>query len=74
MKTGRMLSGLGVPDLRETNSTFTYVGSEVTDAQRAHPPGGGSLVKLNMRAGVGRFELEGPSIPSGSRSAARPGN
>ena len=26
MRDGRMLSGLGVPDLRETNSTFTYVG------------------------------------------------
>lgn len=65
MKTGRMLSGLGVPDLRETNSTFTYVGSEVTDAQRAHPPGGGALVKLAMRAGVGRFQLEGPSLASG---------
>lgn len=63
MRTGRMLSGLGVPDLRETNSTFTYAATTVTDAERAHPPGGGSMIKL--RRGVGRFELEGPSIPGG---------
>jgi predicted AlkP superfamily phosphohydrolase/phosphomutase len=63
MRTGRMLSGLGVPDLRETNSTFTYAGTDVTAAQQAHPPGGGALVKL--RRGVGRFELEGPTIPGG---------
>jgi predicted AlkP superfamily phosphohydrolase/phosphomutase len=63
MRTGRMLSGLGVPDLRETNSTFTYAGTDVTPAQQAHPPGGGTLVKL--RRGVGRFELEGPTIPDG---------
>lgn len=65
MREGRMLSGLGVPDLRETNSTFTYVGSEVTDEQRAHPPGGGVMIKLAMSGGVGRFALEGPSVPGG---------
>ncbi|MET0387823.1 MAG: alkaline phosphatase family protein [Polyangiales bacterium] len=63
MRQGRMLSGLGVPDLRETNSTFTYVGTEVTDSDRLHPPGGGAMVKLTLAAGVGRFELEGPSLP-----------
>jgi predicted AlkP superfamily phosphohydrolase/phosphomutase len=71
MRSGRMLSGLGVPDLRETNSTFTYVGTDVTEAQRAHPPGGGALVKLSMRRGVGRFELEGPSIPGGKGQRMR---
>ena len=63
MRAGRMLSGLGVPDLRETNSTFTYAGTDVTPAQQAHPPGGGALVKL--RRGGGRFALEGPTIPGG---------
>jgi predicted AlkP superfamily phosphohydrolase/phosphomutase len=63
MRTGRMLSGLGVPDLRETNSTFTYAGTDVTAQQQAHPPGGGVLAKI--RRGVGRFELEGPTIPGG---------
>jgi predicted AlkP superfamily phosphohydrolase/phosphomutase len=63
MRSGRMLSGLGVPDLRETNSTFTYAGSDVTDAQVQHPPGGGAMVKLNR--GAGRFMLEGPTVPGG---------
>jgi predicted AlkP superfamily phosphohydrolase/phosphomutase len=65
MRDGRMLSGLGVPDLRETNSTFTYVGSEVTDDQVKHPPGGGAMVKLAMTGGKGHFDLEGPSVPGG---------
>lgn len=65
MRDGRMLSGLGVPDLRETNSTFTYAGTDVTDHDIQHPPGGGAMVKLRMLGGVGRFELEGPSIPGG---------
>ena len=63
MRDGRMLSGLGVPDLRETNSTFTYAGSELTDEQIKRPPGGGALVKLAMEGSVGRFMLEGPSVP-----------
>jgi predicted AlkP superfamily phosphohydrolase/phosphomutase len=63
MRDGRMLSGLGVPDLRETNSTFTYVGTDVTDDQLKHPPGGGVMLKLVLQAGAGHFELEGPTIP-----------
>jgi predicted AlkP superfamily phosphohydrolase/phosphomutase len=63
MRDGRMLSGLGVPDLRETNSTFTYVGTDVSDEQVGHPPGGGVMVKLGMVGPVGRFDLEGPSVP-----------
>jgi predicted AlkP superfamily phosphohydrolase/phosphomutase len=65
MRDGRMLSGLGVPDLRETNSTFTYVGTDVTDDRVKRPPGGGVMVKLSMQKGVGHFDLEGPSVPGG---------
>jgi len=65
LRSGRMLSGLGVPDLRETNSTFTYAGSELSEEQLAQPPGGGVLVKLRRRGRGGRFTLEGPSIPDG---------
>jgi predicted AlkP superfamily phosphohydrolase/phosphomutase len=65
MREGRMLSGLGVPDLRETNSTFTYVGTDVTDEQVKKPPGGGVMVPLTMEQGVGKFAIEGPSIPGG---------
>lgn len=63
MRDGRMLSGLGVPDLRETNSTFTYAGTEVTNGPN---PGGGVMVPLVVTAGVGRFDLEGPSVPGGT--------
>ena len=66
MRDGKMLSGLGVPDLRETNSTFTYVGTDVSDEQVRRPPGGGVMVKLTLADGVGRFDLEGPSVPDGS--------
>jgi predicted AlkP superfamily phosphohydrolase/phosphomutase len=70
MRDGRMLSGLGVPDLRETNSTFVYVGTDVTPEQARQPPGGGALVPLTMRGDRGSFDLEGPSIP-GDREGRR---
>lgn len=63
MREGRMLSGLGVPDLRETNSTFTYASSKLTADEARRPPGGGVLVPISVQNGVGRFELEGPSVP-----------
>jgi predicted AlkP superfamily phosphohydrolase/phosphomutase len=66
MRDGRMLSGLGVPDLRETNSTFTYAGTDVSDEQLKHPPGGGVMVKLAMSGAQGRFDLEGPTNPDDS--------
>lgn len=60
MRDGRMLSGLGTPDVRGTNSTFTLADSRATaDAQQ---PGGGQIVPLAMADGVGRFELDGPSV------------
>jgi predicted AlkP superfamily phosphohydrolase/phosphomutase len=70
MVAGRMLSGLGVPDLRETNSTFTYAASDLDVLERA--VGGGVLVRMSVREGVGRFDLKGPSVPgapSGTRMA-----
>jgi predicted AlkP superfamily phosphohydrolase/phosphomutase len=71
MRDGRMLSGLGVPDLRETNSTFTYVGTDVTADEAKQPPGGGVLVPLTMQGERGKFELEGPSIPGTSGERMR---
>lgn len=63
MRNGVMLSGLGVPDVRETNSTFVYVGTDITPEHAAHPPGGGVLLPLRMEAGRGQFQLEGPTRP-----------
>jgi len=69
MRDGRMLSGLGVPDARETNSTFTYVGTDVTPTAHAHPPGGGVMVPLRMEHDAGQFDLEGPTYAKGSSTA-----
>jgi predicted AlkP superfamily phosphohydrolase/phosphomutase len=63
MRDGRMLSGLGVPDLRETNSTFTYAATDLSPEQVKRPPGGGVLVRIEASGKRGRFDLEGPSIP-----------
>lgn len=63
MRQGRMLSGLGTPDLRGTNSTFFYAGTDVTAERARRPPGGGVLIPLRVQDGAGRFELPGPQIP-----------
>ncbi len=44
---GRILSGLGVPDLKETNSTFTYMATDLTRDELSQSVGGGKLVKVN---------------------------
>lgn len=59
---GRMLSGLGVPDLRGTNSTFTLFGADVTEEEVAHPPAGGLVVRIEDDAAA----IEGPTRPDGS--------
>jgi predicted AlkP superfamily phosphohydrolase/phosphomutase len=45
---GRMLSGLGIPDLKETNSTFTYMATDLTPEELKQSVGGGKLVKVNV--------------------------
>ena len=59
MRDGRMLSGLGVPDVRGTNSTFTYAGTDVTEHRDLS---GGSEEPLTG----GHFALLGPSLPQGT--------
>ena len=58
---GRMLSGLGVPDLRGTNSTFTVFAADATDDDIAHGPAGGSFVRIED----GAAGIEGPMRPEG---------
>jgi predicted AlkP superfamily phosphohydrolase/phosphomutase len=71
MRSGRMLSGLGVPDLRETNSTFTYAASDLSAEQVRKPPGGGVLARIERDGKRGRFELEGPSVPGSTGERMR---
>lgn len=61
MRDGRMVSGLGVPDLRETNSTFTYASTDIAADEPPH--GGGVFVRWDVRDGKASFALEGPSVP-----------
>jgi len=60
-EVGRMLSGLGVPDLRGTNSTFTLFGADVTPEEVEHPPAGGAFVRIEDDAAG----IEGPMRPGG---------
>jgi len=48
---GRMLSGLGIPDLKGTNSTFTYMATDLTREELSQPVSGGKLVKVNAIQG-----------------------
>ncbi len=63
---GRMLSGLGTPDLRLTRSTFTLLTARPLAAARVTVPGG-ELVLVEARADeqgqVFSAELEGPPDP-----------
>ncbi|MBK7974892.1 MAG: alkaline phosphatase family protein [Deltaproteobacteria bacterium] len=56
----RMLSGLGVPDLRMTNSSYAYYGSDVKPADSAKPISGGVPFRLEFKNDVAESTLEGP--------------
>ena len=55
---GKMMSGLGTPDLRGTNSTFTYMATDLTSEELSQPVGGGKLVKVNVINGEVATYLE----------------
>lgn len=59
----RILSGLGTPDLRGSNSIFTIARSTV---DRERVLSGGAEVPLTLEGESGSFELAGPPIPGGA--------
>ncbi len=62
---GKMLSGLGVPDLRGTNSTFTFFGTNITASEAARGAGGAKFVRIR-KSGSKPIEtvVEGPVDPT----------
>ncbi|HUU00632.1 MAG TPA: alkaline phosphatase family protein [Myxococcota bacterium] len=58
---GRVLAGLGAPDLRFTNSSFTLYTSEPAEKMVA----GGRVVQLAVEGGSIDTRLEGPRGPGG---------
>jgi predicted AlkP superfamily phosphohydrolase/phosphomutase len=69
---GRMLSGLGVPDLLGTNSTFIYLASDLGPGRTQPDPGGGRLVPIMLAGDEAEVEVAGPPDPrGGGRPALR---
>jgi predicted AlkP superfamily phosphohydrolase/phosphomutase len=67
-----MLAGLGVPDLLGTNSTFTYLASDLQPGGGRGDPGGGRLVPLALQGDDAAIDLSGPADPrGGGRPALR---
>lgn len=60
LKHGRVLSGLGVPDARFTNSSFTYFTTEPGDKNRV---AGGRIVRLAPTGSAVETKLEGARGP-----------
>jgi predicted AlkP superfamily phosphohydrolase/phosphomutase len=68
LRHGRVLSGLGTPDARFTNSSFTLYTSEATGLDKV---AGGRIVRLSLRGNKIDTELTGPRGP-GKRYLATP--
>jgi predicted AlkP superfamily phosphohydrolase/phosphomutase len=61
--SGKMLSGLGVPDLRGTNSTFYYFATDLTASEAKKGAGGSKFVRIQKNEGSIETEIEGPVDP-----------
>jgi predicted AlkP superfamily phosphohydrolase/phosphomutase len=60
---GKLLSGLGVPDLRGTNSTFYYYATDLTAAEVSKGAGGSKFVKVARKGNRIDTVVEGPVNP-----------
>ena len=60
---GAMFSGLGVPDIRNTNGTFYYWATDLTSFEEASTEFGGYLKRLSLEDGVAKTYLRGPENP-----------
>ncbi len=61
---GKLLAGLGVPDLRGTWGTFFYFGSDLTAWDASDTEFGGKLVRLTPDGGNAMATIEGPIDPT----------
>jgi predicted AlkP superfamily phosphohydrolase/phosphomutase len=64
LNSGKMLSGLGVPDLRGTNSTFYYFATDLTASEAKKGAGGSKFVQIKRGANRIETEIEGPVDPT----------
>jgi predicted AlkP superfamily phosphohydrolase/phosphomutase len=64
---GRMLSGLGTPDLRGTNSTFFYLATDLPQKEDGKSIAGGKLLKLRASGPHMETSIEGPQDFAGNR-------
>lgn len=60
IEKGRMLSALGTPDLRGTNSTFYYLATDLSRREDGKSIAGGKLIKLLSAGPYLEASLEGP--------------
>jgi predicted AlkP superfamily phosphohydrolase/phosphomutase len=62
LRLGRMIAGIGTPDLRLTRSTFTVLTTRELGSERVQVPGG-QILKLRPRGKDWVGEIEGPPDP-----------
>jgi predicted AlkP superfamily phosphohydrolase/phosphomutase len=67
IEKGRMLSSLGTPDLRGTNSTFYYLATDLPRGEDNKSIAGGKLLKLRPSGSLLKASIEGPQDFAGNR-------
>jgi len=61
---GKLLAGLGVPDIRGTWGTFFYFASNLAPEQAGNTEFGGKLVRLDLNGPDAKAEISGPVDPT----------